>query len=38
MAYSDYAGLVRPFVFPISFPDPEYVTESSERFATAGTV
>jgi len=38
MAYSDYAGLVRPFVFPISCPDPEYVTETPERFATAGTV
>lgn len=38
MAYSDYAGLVRPFVFPISCPDPEYAAEMPERFATAGSV
>jgi Ala-tRNA(Pro) deacylase len=37
MAYSDYAGLVRPFVFPISSPDSERVGhEREERFATAG--
>jgi Ala-tRNA(Pro) deacylase len=36
MAYSDYAGLVRPFVFPISCPDSEHAGQrSQERFATA---
>lgn len=37
MAYSDYAGLVRPFVFPISSPDPEYAAEMSDRFAAVGS-
>ena len=36
MAYCDYAGLVRPFVFPISTPGHHPNSETRERFATAG--